>query len=105
MNPLKEFPFYQLAHDMWEKTQQTQIVKGLHKYEEAFNPASWTGDELMEHALQESVDLVHYLVGLGAKVKAQEQEIAFLKAQLTIQEHYVQKLLNKTEKPSYLNLT
>jgi hypothetical protein len=57
-------PFYQKALDLFTRTQKAQIQKGLDKYPEPFNPHSWSPDELLNHALEETVDLTHYLVGL-----------------------------------------
>lgn len=90
---LNQFPFYQKSRQLWTDTQETQIIKGLVKYPEAFNPMSWTPIELLHHALQESVDLVHYLVGLmdhiellettvkeqNRELRLKDEEIAHLK--------------------------
>lgn len=57
-------PFYEKARSLWQSVQNAQILKGLKKYPEPFNPNSWTPDELLNHALEETVDLTHYLVGL-----------------------------------------
>ena len=71
-----QYPFYKKARDLFLKTQLTQIVKGLHKYEEPFNPKSWTPDQLLNHALEEAVDLTHYLVGLKDLLDEKDKEIA-----------------------------
>jgi hypothetical protein len=63
---------YKDANFAWQRTQVKQIIKGAEKYPEPLNPFSWTGTELVEHALQESVDQVHYLTGLLAQVKELE---------------------------------
>lgn len=68
-------PFYRKALQLFAKTQTAQIEKGLKKYPEAFNPHNWTPDELLNHALEESVDLVHYLVGLKELLDAKDKEI------------------------------
>lgn len=57
-------PFYEKALSLFTKTQEAQIEKGMRKYPEPFNPHSWSPDELLNHALEETVDLTHYLVGL-----------------------------------------
>jgi hypothetical protein len=57
-------PFYKKALELFTRTQKAQIQKGLDKYPEPFNPHSWSPDELLNHALEETVDLTHYLVGL-----------------------------------------
>jgi hypothetical protein len=63
---------YKDANFAWQRTQVKQIIKGAEKYPEPLNPFSWTGTELVEHALQESVDQVHYLTGLLAQIKEME---------------------------------
>jgi hypothetical protein len=72
-------PFYKKALQLFAKTQSAQIEKGLKKYPEPFNPMSWTPEELLNHALEESVDLVHYLVGLKELLDAKSDEIELLK--------------------------
>lgn len=69
------FPFYEKAKELWQTTQKQQIIKGLKKYPEPFNPHSWTPEELLNHALEETVDLTHYLVGLKELLDAKDQEI------------------------------
>lgn len=100
---LDNFPFYKFARILWEDTQLQQIVKGLHKYEEPFNPASWTSDELVDHALQESVDLVHYLVGLKEKNKELNREIILLRTEIALLRFRLDKGA-EPQKPSYLDL-
>lgn len=81
-------PFYEKAKNLWQKVQENQIYKGLQKYPEPFNPHSWTSDELLNHALEETVDLTHYLVGLkeqldtkDAYIQQLEQELRYLKSE------------------------
>jgi hypothetical protein len=59
-----KYPFYQKARDLWLSTQVRQVAKGLEKYDEPFTPQHWSPRELLDHALEESVDMTHYLVGL-----------------------------------------
>jgi hypothetical protein len=68
-------PFYEKARNLFLKTQDAQIHKGLQKYPEPFNPMSWTPQELLNHALEESVDLTHYLVGLKEQLDAKDVTI------------------------------
>jgi hypothetical protein len=77
-------PFYKKALTLFTKTQETQIKKGLEKYPEPFNPHSWTPEELLNHALEETVDLTHYLVGLKELLDAKDKEIARLQVQLDL---------------------
>lgn len=109
---LENYPFYERARKLWEKTQEQQIVKGLHKYEEPFTPAHWTSEQLLDHALQESVDLVHYLVGMQEKNIEMHREIHLLRAELAIARHRVEVLerekasyfIPETKKPTYYDL-
>ena len=75
-------PFYKKALALFTRTQENQIQKGLAKYPEPFNPHNWTPEELLNHALEETVDLTHYLVGLKELLDAKDQEIAVLQAEL-----------------------
>jgi hypothetical protein len=68
-------PFYEKAKALWQRTQDAQILKGLQKYPEPFNPHSWTPEQLLNHALEETVDLTHYLVGLKELLDAKDKEI------------------------------
>lgn len=81
-------PFYEKALTLFTQTQNKQIFKGLKKYPEPFNPHSWTNDELLDHALEEAVDLTHYIVGLKEKLDGQadyikqlEEELRYLKSE------------------------
>lgn len=76
------YPFYKKARELWMSTQNNQILKGLQKYPEAFNPSHWTASELLDHALEESVDLVHYIVGLKELLDAKDTEIERLQAEI-----------------------
>jgi hypothetical protein len=68
-------PFYKKALSLFTRTQEAQIKKGMEKYPEPFNPHSWTPEELLNHALEETVDLTHYLVGLKELLDAKDKEI------------------------------
>jgi hypothetical protein len=72
-------PFYKKALALFTRTQEAQIAKGLAKYPEPFNPHSWTPEELLNHALEETVDLTHYLVGLKELLDEKDIQIANLK--------------------------
>jgi hypothetical protein len=74
----KMTPFYEKALALFTRTQEAQIQKGLAKYPEPFNPHSWTPDELLNHALEETVDLTHYLVGLKELLDAKDEQIKSL---------------------------
>jgi hypothetical protein len=73
-------PFYQKALRLFTRTQEAQIQKGLAKYPNPFNPHEWTSDELLNHALEETVDLTHYLVGLKELLDTKDKELKKYKA-------------------------
>jgi hypothetical protein len=89
----KMTPFYSRVHTSFTQTQQEQIKKGAEKYPEPFNPHSWTPKELLQHGLQEAVDLTTYLVGLYELLESQEKEIERLRS-----------LVPKEKKPPYMDL-
>jgi hypothetical protein len=68
-------PLYKEANFNWQRTQLQQIIKGAEKYNEPLNPASWTGAQLIEHAMQENIDQAHYLTAIGEKVKELEKAL------------------------------
>lgn len=72
-------PFYKEVRDCWQITQGGQIRKGAEKYDEPFNPASWSASELLEHAMQENVDQAHYMYGLYVKMYEMETELKELR--------------------------
>lgn len=61
--------FYEKALKTFQRVQKSQINKGLDKYPEPLNPDSWTTIELIEHALQENIDQLHYLTAMLEKEK------------------------------------
>lgn len=79
---LDQYPFYKKARKIWADTQVEQIVKGLHKYEEPFNPHSWTPEQLLQHAVMENVDQLHYMVGLFDLIKQLRNENQQLKYEI-----------------------
>jgi hypothetical protein len=74
------FPFYEKALNLFKDTQKAQIIKGLKKYPEPFNPHSWSPQELLNHALEETVDLTHYLVGLKDLLDGKDKQIKELQS-------------------------
>lgn len=71
-------PFYQQAKEEWEKVRQGQICKGAEKYPEPFTPSSWTNTQLVEHAIQENVDQLHYIFGMKERMEYQHNYILSL---------------------------
>jgi hypothetical protein len=75
-------PFYIDARKIWTNHQWAQIEKGAVKYPEPFTPSSWTNEQLVEHAIQENVDQLHYIVGMKERMEEQEQRIKDLENQI-----------------------
>lgn len=75
-------PFYIKAKEEWESVRKGQIVKGAEKYPEPFTPSSWTNDQLAEHAIQENVDQLHYIVGMKERMEYQNHYILLLEQKI-----------------------
>lgn len=71
--------FYGDARKIWVNHQLTQIEKGSEKYPEPFTPSSWSNEQLVEHAIQENVDQLHYIVGIKERMEQQETTITDLR--------------------------
>lgn len=78
-NKHQNHPFYKTARSKWLTVQNNQIDKGAEKYPNPFEPSDWTTEDLVNHALEENVDQLHYIVGLGEQLKAKEKIILELK--------------------------
>lgn len=84
---INQYPFYKKARDLWMETQVNQIIKGLKKYDEPLTPKHHTAKQLVNHALEEAVDLSHYIVALGEQLEEKDMEIGRLVgASLALQE-------------------
>jgi len=78
-NKHQNHPFYKNARSKWLTVQNNQINKGAEKYPNPFEPADWTIEQLGNHAIEENVDQLHYIVGFIEKAKALETENLELK--------------------------
>lgn len=67
---------YKRARMWWLKTQVEQMEKGLEKYGRPLDPQEWTSEQLVEHIMQESVDLVHYVMALREKCNELERRLS-----------------------------
>lgn len=81
LTALLSHPFYIKAKEQFEVVRQGQIVKGAEKYNEPFTPSSWTNAQLGQHALEEVVDLNHYLCGMIERMEYQNNYILLLEKQ------------------------
>lgn len=82
-------PLYSKTRDVWEKAQFNQILKGAKKYPETFNPRSWDNDELFNHAVEESIDQMHYIVGMKQRIDELTNQIAMERVCFNILEDVV----------------
>ena len=73
---INQYPFYKKARDLWMETQINQIIKGLQKYNEPLTPKRHTAKQLLNHAMEESVDLTHYLIALDEVIEEKERTIS-----------------------------
>lgn len=78
-------PFYKKVDEITAEVAKGQILKGAAKYDEPFNPDSWTGEELGNHALEELRDGQVYVVGMVEKIKGLEEKNGYLKERLNNQ--------------------
>lgn len=99
----------------WKETQREQITKGLKKYNKPLTPKDLSFTELYNHAMEESVDLTHYLTAIKRKVKDLEVDNALLRAELAIKTYQLERLMygpnyratepvDEPKKPSYMDL-
>ena len=57
----------------FEVARMRQIEKAWEKYDEPLNPDSWTSKQLHKHAMEELVDLTHYLTAMLEKAEKMEK--------------------------------
>lgn len=93
-------PFYQVVDEYTEKIARQQILKGAEKYPEPFNPDSWDGEELADHAMQELRDGQVYVTGMRDRMRKQETQIILLKIE---QKELLQKMDKAKELVKALN--
>lgn len=64
-----EQPLYDEARSYFAEVQGGQIEKGREKYPADLNEDDWTALDLIDHAMQEAVDQIHYLTALRRKIR------------------------------------
>lgn len=75
-------PFYKDAESFREEVKMETMKKAAEKYNEPFNPASWTIEELAKHAMAENYDQQNYIYGMYERLQVQEQRIEQLEKEL-----------------------
>jgi len=66
---------YDRAKELWANVQREQIEKGMEKYGTPLNPDDWTNEQLLNHAVQENVDQMHYMTSLYEKLSSTTTEM------------------------------
>lgn len=82
-------PFYKKVEKIRNEVKMQQLEKAVDKYPEPFNPRSWTGRQLVEHALQENYDQLNYIVGLYDRIEMQDELITDLEADVCKLDNYL----------------
>jgi uncharacterized protein YaaN involved in tellurite resistance len=110
-NLINTYPFYKKCRDLWTETQVNQIIKGLEKYKEPLTPKHHTPKQLVTHAIEEAVDLTHYIVALGEQneeltetVYRQTVTIAALEERIEYLERFEPLGVLLENKPPYADL-
>jgi predicted lipoprotein len=85
--------FYKDAKAYIEKMRIGQILKGANKYPEPFTTASWTSEQIIQHAMQENVDQAHYIYAAMERMWQLEKDL--LEAEQLVKWQYQQ--LQKTK--------
>ena len=76
---INETEIYRKAKERILKHQQGQVGYGIDKYPEPLNADTWTIFETLDHAMDESIDRMHYFEMLRDKFEEMVKEINFLK--------------------------
>lgn len=84
----KAHGFYDEVDEYRNEIKSEQLTKAAEKYIEPFNPDSWTGKELTDHAMQENYDQGVYITGMRKKflqqaelINEKDKEIQLLKTE------------------------
>jgi predicted N-formylglutamate amidohydrolase len=111
MNKLQEqldHLFYKEAEDFREDIKMETMKKASVKYNEPFNPASWTIEQLAKHAMAENYDQQNYIFGMYQRLIEQEKEIERLKEMIGNKNDTIIKtnelLQKELKKPPYADL-
>jgi sRNA-binding regulator protein Hfq len=65
---------YKDANFLYNRTQLKQMIKGVEKYPNPLNVNDWDSNEVINHALEEMVDLSHYITLMKYKLDQLERE-------------------------------
>lgn len=81
---IEETEIYREAKEHILKAQRGQVAYGIEKYPEPLNADTWTIIETIDHAIDESVDKLHYLVMLRIKLEREAIDLEEIKKILRI---------------------
>lgn len=90
-------PFYQDVEEFRNEVKAETMIKAAEKYDEPFDPASWTGDELANHAMMENYDQSVYITGLRDHCRKLESMMRFQADIIVDLRDQIQKLLTRGE--------
>lgn len=68
---------YDEARSTWTDVQQRQIDKGMEKYGRPLGEHPWTIHALIDHAVMENVDQMHYIAAVKRAFDVLDKEFTF----------------------------
>lgn len=90
-------PFYQEVDNYRNEIKLGTMKKAAVKYDEPFDPESWTSDELSDHAMMENYDQSVYITGLRDRCRKLENMMKFQADIIVDLRDQIQKLLTRGE--------
>lgn len=70
-----DHPFYKKADAFRNEIKRETLEKAAKKYNEPFNPNSWSIEQLAKHAMAENYDQTNYIYGMYERLQQQEEAI------------------------------
>jgi hypothetical protein len=86
---------YRDANFLYNRVQLKQMEKATEKYENPLNSSDWSSDEIVNHALEEMVDLSHYITLVKYRFDEYKKEIEDLTEMANYWKIKYKSLLNK----------
>lgn len=68
-------PLYKDANHLYNRVQIKQLAKAATKYPNPLNEDDWTNSEMIDHALEEIIDLSHYVTMIKKRMIDLEMKI------------------------------
>lgn len=89
--------FYKKAEKFREEIKIETLKKAALKYQEPFNPSSWTIEELAKHAMAENYDQQNYIYGMYQRLIEQEKKIKFYENRFSLISNYLDGMMKMKE--------